>query len=94
MAQQTRAELIKERLNAAFSPRYLDVVDESHKHAGHAGARSGGGHFAVTLVADAFAGKGLLARHRMVYDALGEAMHTEIHALSLKALAPEEFPNP
>lgn len=93
MAQQTRAELIKERLNAAFSPRYLDVVDESHKHAGHAGARSGG-HFAVTVVADVFAGKGLLARHRMVYDALGEAMRTEIHALSLKALAPEEFPNP
>lgn len=94
MAQQTRVELIKERLNAAFSPLYLDVVDESHKHAGHAGARSGGGHFAVTVVADAFVGKGLLARHRMVYDALGEAMRTEIHALSLKALAPEEFPNP
>ena len=85
-----RVALIRERLEAALAPSALDVVDESHKHAGHAGAASGGGHFIVTLVSDAFAGKGLLQRHRMVYDALGDAMHTEIHALSIKAYTPEE----
>lgn len=94
MTAQTRTDLIRERLTAALSPRQVEIVDESHKHAGHAGARSGGGHFAVTIVADAFAGKSLLQRHRMVYDALGDAMHTEIHALSLKALTPDEVSNP
>ncbi|MCB1752442.1 MAG: BolA family transcriptional regulator [Gammaproteobacteria bacterium] len=83
-----REKLIKERLTAAFNPVQLDLVDESHKHAGHPGARAGGGHFVVTIVSDAFTGKTPLQRHRMVYDALGELMQNEIHALSISARAP------
>ncbi len=86
-----RVAMIRERLTAALAPAHLAIIDESHQHAGHAGALSGGGHFAVTLVSAAFAGKGLLARHRMVYDALGPAMHTDIHALSIRAYTPDEF---
>jgi BolA protein len=85
-----RAEMIRERL-AALAPARLEIVDESHKHAGHAGARSGGGHFKLTIVSNVFDGKGLLQRHRMVYDALGSAMQTDIHALTIKALTPEEL---
>jgi BolA protein len=88
-----RTDMIRERLTAAFTPEQLDIIDESHLHAGHAGARSGGGHFAVTIVSTAFAGHNLLARHRMVYDALGDAMQTDIHALSIKAYTPEELAN-
>lgn len=86
-----RIEKIREKLTAAFSPEQLDIIDESHLHAGHPGARSGGGHFAATIVSTAFAGQNMLARHRMVYDALGEMMNTDIHALSIKALTPEEL---
>jgi BolA protein len=89
VSPQDRIALIRTRLEAALAPEILDIIDESHKHAGHAGARSGGGHFIVTIVSDAFEGKNLLERHRMVYDALGDAMHTEIHALSIKASTPE-----
>jgi BolA protein len=85
-----RTTLIRERLQEAFTPATLDIIDESHKHAGHAGARSGGGHFAVFLVSPAFAGKSLIERHRMVYAALGQLMTSDIHALSVKALTPEE----
>jgi len=87
----TRIELIREKLTKAFAPTSLNIIDESHKHAGHEGAKSGGGHFVAYIVSDAFAGKGLLERHRMVYEALGEAMKTEIHALSIKANTPEEI---
>ena len=86
-----RIDLIRERLNAALDPTSLDIVDESHKHVGHAGARSGGGHFDVTIVSEQFAGKSLIERHRLVYAALGDAMNTEIHALSIKAYTPEEL---
>jgi BolA protein len=85
-----RATVIRQRLQEAFAPATLDIVDESHKHAGHAGARSGGGHFAVYLVSPAFAGKSPIERHRMVYTALGQLMTSDIHALSVKALTPEE----
>lgn len=86
-----RTELIEHRLKAAFAPLRLEIVDDSAKHAGHAGAReSGGGHFVVTIVSPAFAGKGLVERHRMIYAALGDAMHGEIHALSLRVLTPDE----
>lgn len=85
-----RIALIREKLTAAFTPSRLDIIDESHLHAGHAGAASGGGHFALTIVADAFAGQNLLTRHRMVYEALGDTMKTEIHALSVKAYTPQE----
>jgi len=85
-----RVETIRERLTAALAPSVLDIVDDSAKHAGHAGAQSGGGHFVVSLVSDAFAGKSLIQRHRMVYDALGEMMQNDIHALSIQAKSPDE----
>jgi len=85
-----RVQTIRQRLSEALAPQSLEIVDESHKHAGHAGARGGGGHFMVTIVSPAFQGKNLLQRHRMVYDALGDAMRAEIHALSIKAYTPEE----
>lgn len=84
-----REELIRRRLTETFSPQSLEIVDESHKHAGHASA-GGGGHFIVTIVADAFEGKTPIQRHRLVYDALGDAMQSEIHALSIKASTPAE----
>ena len=90
MANSDRVALIRQRLTEALSPQSIDIVDESHKHAGHEGAKSGGGHFNVTVVASAFEGKKLLERHRMVYNAVGDAMHGEIHALSIKALTPDE----
>lgn len=85
-----RVALIRERLEAVLAPQSLDIIDESHKHAGHAGAQSGGGHFIVNIVSEAFKDKNLIQRHRMIYDALGDAMHNEIHALSIKASTPEE----
>jgi BolA family transcriptional regulator, general stress-responsive regulator len=84
-----RIEAIRARL-APLAPLQVDLIDEGHKHVGHAGARDGRGHFALRLVSVAFAGKSLLERHRMVYEALGDLMITDIHALSLKALTPEE----
>ncbi len=82
--------MLRERLTAALSPRRLEITDQSHKHAGHAGARDGRGHFDVLIVADAFAGKSLLERHRMVYAALGDALQTDVHALAIRALGPDE----
>jgi BolA protein len=84
-----RAALIEQRLRAQLAPENLEIVDESGAHAGHAGAR-GGGHFAVTVVSSRFRGLSTLQRHRLVYDALGELMRSDIHALRLRALAPEE----
>ena len=88
-----RIDMIREKLTAALSPVQLDIIDESHLHAGHPGARGGGGHFNVTIVSNAFEDENLLTRHRMVYDALGDAMKTEIHALSIKANTPKELQN-
>lgn len=85
------ASQIEARLSAALSPQSLHIDDESALHAGHAGARDGGGHFRVEIVADAFSGKGTLARHRLVYDAVGDLMPAAIHALAIRALAPEEL---
>lgn len=85
-----RPERIKELLQAAFSPTELLVKDQSHLHAGHAGAREGKGHFEVRIIADAFAGKSRVQRHRMVYAALDDIMRTDIHALSVQAHAPDE----
>ena len=85
-----RVKLIEEKLQEAFSPSHLLVKDQSHLHAGHAGAQDGRGHFDVTIVSDAFAGQRPLARHRMIYDALGSLMETDIHALSIRATAPDE----
>ncbi|HNQ03502.1 MAG TPA: BolA family protein [Thiobacillaceae bacterium] len=76
---------------ASLSPAYLDIVDESALHAGHEGARSGGGHYRMTIIAEAFAGQSGVARHRLVYQSLGDLMPTRIHALSVTALTPEEL---
>lgn len=86
-----RIERINGRLNDTFTPTQLEVLDESHLHAGHAGARTGMGHFNVTIVSDRFTNVSLLERHRMVYESLGDLMKTDIHALSIKALAPDEL---
>ncbi len=86
-----RVERMRALLLAALAPVKLEIEDDSHKHAGHAGAAGGAGHFNVLVVSHLFSGKGLLARHRMVYDALGCMMHGEIHALSIRALTPEEL---
>jgi BolA protein len=85
-----RVERIRERITAALLPVSLEVDDDSHRHAGHAGARGGQGHFSVTVVSAAFAGKLPLARHRLVYAALGDMMTTDIHALAITARAPDE----
>jgi BolA protein len=85
-----RVEEIRRRLNVALAPVALDVEDESHRHIGHAGARDGRGHFRVRIVSAAFEGKPPLARHRAVYAALGDYMHTDIHALAIDARTPEE----
>ena len=87
-AESPRVAAIRVALEAAFSPVSLAIVDESHKHAGHAGARDGRGHFKVSVVSETFAGMRPLARHRAVYEALGSLMQTDIHALSIDARAP------
>ena len=84
-----RVERIRSALQA-LAPSALEVVDESHRHAGHEGARDGRGHFAVEIVSEAFAGMPPLARHRRVYEALGAMMQTDIHALSIRARTPAE----
>ncbi|MFP6558982.1 BolA family protein [Paraburkholderia sp. B3] len=85
-----RMALIESRLATALAPiASISVRDDSAQHAGHAGAAAGG-HYSVTIVAAAFAGKARVARHRMVYDALAEAMQRGIHALAITALTPEE----
>lgn len=84
-----RIALIEQRLRAALSPEQLEIRDDSAAHAGHAGARDGG-HFTVRIVAAAFTGKTLLQRHRLVNAALADLMHRDIHALSIKANAPDE----
>ncbi|MDR3389867.1 MAG: BolA family transcriptional regulator [Rudaea sp.] len=81
---------MRECLIRDLAPSELVIEDEGHKHIGHAGARDGRGHFRVRIVAAAFSGQPLLARHRRIYAALGELMQTDIHALALDARAPEE----
>ena len=85
-----RQQRIADCLKAAFEPEDLLLKDQSHLHAGHAGAREGKGHFDVRIVSNAFAGKSLIQRHRLVYDALGDLMDTEIHALKIQAKTPDE----
>lgn len=87
----TRTEWIESTLRQAFVPTHFEIVDDSARHAGHAGARSGGGHFQVLIVSERFRGQGRVERHRSVYDALGDAMRSEIHALALRTLTPEEW---
>lgn len=86
-----RVTAIETKLTDAFSPSQLQVKDQSHLHAGHEGAKGGGGHFDVRIVSDAFAGTRPLQRHRMVYDALNSMMDKEIHALRITAKTPDEL---
>lgn len=81
--------LLRERL-APLNPLHLELIDDSARHAGHAGARSGGGHYRLRIVSAAFSGQSTLTRHRLVYDALGELMRSKIHALSINTLTPDE----
>ena len=87
---EARIEAIRRKLGAALEPQAIEVTDDSHMHAGHPGARDGRGHFSVTIVSSEFTGKRPLTRHRLVYDALGTLMQTDIHALAIEALTPDE----
>lgn len=84
------SDQIKNLLNTSFSPEKLELIDDSAAHAGHAGARGGGGHYFVTVVSSAFEGKTMVQRHQMIYQALGDMMKHEIHALGINALTPSE----
>lgn len=86
----TRIATMEAKL-ATLNPVSLQIIDESHKHAGHAGARDGGGHYVINIVSAQFTGKNTVTRHRMIYSALGEMMKREIHALTLQAQAPSEL---
>jgi BolA family transcriptional regulator, general stress-responsive regulator len=81
---------LRERLENRFAPTLLDIVDEGHLHAGHAGAADGRGHFRIRIVAAAFRGLAPLARHRLVYAAVADLLETDIHALAIDALPPLE----
>jgi len=85
-----RIEQIRDALQQALAPSVLEIEDDSHRHAGHAGARDGRGHFNVLVVSERFAGMAPLARHRAVYAALGSLMESDIHALSIRAHTPSE----
>ena len=88
MNRATREERLRRRLIEEFRPLELHVEDESHLHAGHAGAAGGASHFRIRIVAEAFRGKLAVARHRMIYAALGDLMKSEIHALAIDASPP------
>jgi BolA protein len=90
MSVNDRMERIRSALQAALAPTLLELSDDSHLHAGHAGAASGGGHYSVKIVSERFHGLRLVMRHRLVYDAVAEMMRAEIHALAITALTPSE----
>jgi len=85
-----RLEQIETLLRKELNPEKLEIEDQSHLHAGHAGAKDGKGHFQVTIVSEHFAGKSMVQRHRIVYVALNDLLKTDIHALAIDALAPGE----
>ncbi len=82
-----RERLIRQRVDESLKPESLELIDDSHMHVGH-GAK--GGHYSIKVVSNAFEGKGMLQRHRLVYDAVGDLMAGEIHALSIDAKTPIE----
>ena len=86
----SRPQRIRAALIAALAPTRLELTDEGHRHVGHAGARDSRGHFAVRIVSAAFDGRSAIVRHRLVHAALGVLMQSDIHALSIEALAPAE----
>lgn len=90
----TRLDRIRDRLRERLAPTLIEVIDDSHLHAGHAGARTGKGHFRVRIVAPVFAGLTPLQRHRLIYDSLAQIMAQDVHALSIDASAPADSPSP
>jgi BolA protein len=84
---EERMAAIEACLRSALTPSSIEIEDQSHLHAGHAGAREGKGHFRVAIVSTAFANKSLIQRHRMIYAALGSLMESDIHALIIEARA-------
>ena len=90
MTSSNRIDTIERILHEALTPDELRIKDQSHLHAGHQGARDGRGHYDVMIVSEVFTGRRTLERHRMVYDALGNLMDTDIHALRIRAYAPGE----
>ncbi len=86
MTNQQRIKIMTEKLTARLAPTQLEIIDDSHKHIGHAGAQSGAGHFTVKIAAPVFDGKPMLACHRLIYAALGDLIPQEIHALQIKIL--------
>ncbi len=86
---EARMECIRQLLTERFAPVSLEIEDQSHLHAGHAGAREGKGHFQVDIVAAEFDGLPMIKRHRLVYQALGDMLETDIHALIINATSPE-----
>ncbi|MFC0251881.1 BolA family protein [Massilia consociata] len=88
---EDRTERLRARLQAELAPTLLEIADDSHLHAGHAGAASGGSHYSIKIASEKFAGLTLVMRHRLVYDAVHEMINkAEIHALAITALAPSE----
>ncbi len=90
MSEAPTIAAMRERL-ARLEPEVLEIYDESREHAGHAGAQGGGGHYQLTIASPLFAGQGRVARHRMVYAALADMMHRQIHALAITAYTPDEL---
>lgn len=92
MSDAARIEAAIRECLAALSPIAVDLIDDSHLHAGHAGARSGGRHYRLTIVSEQFSGRRTMERHRIIYAALGDLMQRDIHALSIVARAPDDAP--
>lgn len=91
MNPSARKRTLMKRLQTALKPVKLDVVDDTDKHAGHAGSKGGLSHFQIEIVSPLFEGHNLVKRHRMVYEALGDMMHEDIHALAIQAHTQEEI---
>lgn len=82
----SRVEKMHQLISDALQPEQLEIIDDSHKHIGHEGAKGGLGHFTVLIKSDALEGKRMLQQHRMIYNALGDMMQTDIHALAIKVI--------
>jgi len=91
MSSETTCDTIRRLFMESLFPVHVEIADDSSLHAGHSGARAGGGHFRVTIVSEAFDGLGPVARHRLVYQVLADEMKESIHALALKTLTPDEW---
>ena len=91
MTSASRIARMRVQIATALKPTELEIIDDSHLHAGHAGAREGKGHYSVRIVSGEFTGLRPLQRHQLVYKALADMMHTDIHALAIVALAPNEL---